>query len=247
MSVGEDRVVHSCKTLDEVLFDFVEQDDVDGIRTFLSWGYDINYHERQVNILQASCAWNKPNVLAFCIKQGMDINEPEGGFHRQYPLISTIVGHCWECFELLLDAGVDVNVKGYGHSALELYVTEKRSLNAIRKFLRHGACVNDLIIEQSFVDTFGEDPEFFSELRELLYAAGALSVRKLNDDIERVYAGVPMRLEEMCITSIRNTLWHKKEKNIFIEAEKLPSEINGRIFPRWCKEMLVHGQTIKEQ
>lgn len=244
-----EECIHTCMTFEEALFDAVERDDDDRIRSFVDWGYDITYHERQVNILQASCCWNAPKVLAECIKQGMDINEPEFTQEKTTPIITALLLRHRECMDLLFAANVDVNVKYRGlASALELYVDIEPSIDSIKFMLRRGARVHDLIVEKYLLRSFVPDQvELIPQVRDLMYAAGAISLYKLQED--QYHEGLlraPRRLEEISITKIRDIFWDKKNNHIFHYVDQLPDEFASRPFPPWLKSMLTFGHSLAE-
>lgn len=110
MSDSEDLQDPSVKTFEEALFNVVFIDDVNELDWFVSLGFDLTHSDRQLNILHASSAWNKPKTLKRCIEYGFDINEPDQTWEKKMLLVYALLRGDKDNMEILIDAGADLNV-----------------------------------------------------------------------------------------------------------------------------------------
>lgn len=231
---------YEARTLEQALTTAIDNNEAERITDF-----DLSKLGKST-VVHYICKKNKPDMLKKCIECGLDIDTRDR-FGKTPLQVSLLTGYT-ECADVLIDAGVDVNVIYQGLTILEMYIDITPSVSAVAKLLKVGHVVKHIDVDRDVLPNFDEKEK--SDVAALLDAAGAYSLQKMrNDHSELLELKEPERLESLTVKCVREHLGNQNDtnRNMFQLVETIPSMLTiNKPFPSFLRQILTMGIKLQD-
>jgi ankyrin repeat protein len=134
-------LVSSCqKKSEDLLFDYIESNDVKNVEKLIKDGVDINYLRKGNFPLTLAAKKGNLPIVKLLIKNGARIQSTE---HGMTPLRGAVYSDNIEIMNYLIEHGANVNYKNQHGESILMTAAKGGNLKIIKLLLKHGAKVND--------------------------------------------------------------------------------------------------------